>query len=152
MKHTPALIAALVFSAALVGCGIAFTPADEGNEFFQSLDVTGDQRAGLTLTAAVSYDQYYDVEVLMACELRQEKSLIKPIAEVAVMPLVNGSPDATPLPGNFAFDFVVDEPGKYRVECLTPRDEDNYIVDEFTIAAAPAETPTPVLGADENAQ
>lgn len=152
MKYTPALIVSLVAPALLAGCGVAFSPDDEGNEFFQSLEVSGDKRAGRLLTAAVSYEQYYPVEVRFACELRQEKTLIKPIAEVGVMPLDGGSPDATPFPGNFAFDFVVDEPGKYRVECLTPRDEDNYIIDEFTIASAPAETPTPVLGADEDAQ
>lgn len=152
MKFTPAVILALVAPAVLAACGVAFSPDDESNEFFQTLEVSGDRRAGQVLTAAVSYEQFYPVEVRMACELRDDTQLIKPIAEVIVMPLENGGPEATPFPGNFAFDFTVDEPGSYRVECLTPRDEDNYIIDEFSIGAAPAETPTPALGADENAQ
>ncbi len=152
MKYIPAVVLAFVAPAVLVGCGVAFSPDDEGNEFFQSLDVTGDKRVGQLLTAAVTYEQFYPLFIHMTCELRQEQQLVKSISEATVPPLRGGTPGTTPFPGNFAFDFTVEEPGNYRVECLTPRDEDNYIIDEFTIASAPAETPTPALGADENAQ
>lgn len=151
MRHTSALLGILA-TPLLAACGVAFTPADQDNEFFQSLEVSGDKRVGHPLTAAVTYEQYYPVDVAFACELRQETELVKPVAEFNVKALEGGSPEATPFPGNFAFDFVVDEPGTYRVECLTPRDEDNYIIDEFDVGPAPEATPTPALGADEDAQ
>jgi hypothetical protein len=60
----------------------------------------------------------------------------------SVMPLENGGPGATPVPGSIAFDFTVDVPGTYIVECLTEKDEDNFIHDEITVLAADR-TPTP---------
>ena len=58
------------------------------------------------------------------------------------MPLEDGGPEATPFPGAISFDFTVDEPGTYIVECLTEKDEDNFIHDEITVVAA-NRTPTP---------
>jgi hypothetical protein len=58
--------------------------------------------------------------------------------------LPGGSPKATPFPGNVSFDFTVDAPGEYKAECYTPNDEDNVIIDVFTIlgpAVTPAATP-----------
>ena len=47
------------------------------------------------------------------------------------------------MPGVFAFDFAVDEPGTFKVECYTPADEDNFVRDEIEISAALDATPTP---------
>ena len=136
------LLPLLLAAAALAGCGVAFGPAPQGNEFFKSLEVTGDLRVGAPLTAALEYAQRNPIEVTVQCELRQKKELVKVIGGERVAPLPEGDPEATPFPGNYAFDFTVDEPGRYRVECLTPLDEDNYIIEEFTIEPA-ATPPTP---------
>ena len=69
----------------------------------------------------------------MKCEIRKSKEFVKEIGGITVPALENGDPDATPIPGNIAFDFTLDEPGTYRADCYNPEDEDSYIRYEFTI-------------------
>ena len=140
------LVILVVASLLLAGCGIAFGEAKKGNEFFDSLDVTGDMRANEHLTAAVAMRQNYPVEVTVACELRQASEKVKDIGREVVPAFPNGSPELTPFPANFSFDFTVDEPGSYKVDCFTPLDDDNYIREEIVIGPAAEATPTPIGG------
>jgi hypothetical protein len=124
----------------LVACGVRFVDADPGTEFFTDIEISGEMRAGAPLTVYVQYEQFYPVDVNFHCELRRKKEVIKRLGEQIVPPLENGGPDQEPFPGAIAFDFTVDSPGAYIVECLTEKDEDNFIGDEITIA--PASDPT----------
>ena len=139
---------AVVFAASvlLAGCGIAFGEAKKGNEFFDSLNVTGDMRVNEQLTAAVAMRQNYPVEVAVACELRRADEKVKDIGREVVPAFPNGSPELTPFPANFSFDFTVDQPGSYKVDCFTALDDDNYIREEIEIGPAAAATPTPIGG------
>jgi hypothetical protein len=128
----------------LAGCGVSFSNPPEGTEFFKSLTVSGEMTAGAQLTAAVTFEQKNPVDTTVKCEVRRAKELVKEIgsAKAPLHPL--GGPEATPFPGNFAFDFSLDEPGAYKLECFTPADEDNFIIKNFTLAPrhdAAAETP-----------
>jgi hypothetical protein len=146
VKRAPAVV--LLLSSVLLAvsgsaCGVRFSDPEAGTEFFTSIDISGEMRAGKPLTVLVAYEQFYPVDVTFHCELRREKEIIKRIGEKVVVPLENGGPDKTPFPGVFAFDFTVDEPGTFIVECLTDRDEDNFIGDEIKIDPAADETVTP---------
>ena len=101
--------------------------------------MSGTTIAGSPLTLALTYEQNNPVAVAVKCELRQGKTIVKPIGEQTVPLLAGGGPKATPVAGNYSFDFVVDQPGSYRAECYTPADENNYIIREFTVR--PAATP-----------
>jgi hypothetical protein len=150
VKIPRALLFVLPLLALASGCGVDFSEADPGTEFFTSLEVTGDLHAGQPLTAFVQYEQYYPVEVQFQCELRKEKTLIKEIGKEVVAPLPGGDPDATPFPGSFSFDFTVDEPARdYFVECLTGLDDDNFIRDRFDIAPAAETTPAATIAPSE---
>ena len=153
MKLAP-IVLLLCSSALLAACGVKFSSAEPGTEFFKSIDISGTMRSGDQLTVAVEYDQYYPVEVPFQCELRRKKELITVIGKATAPALEGGGPDATPFPGLFAFDFWAPEPGMYIVECLTPADEDNFIGDEIIILpqddatpGAPATTPSTPTGA-----
>jgi hypothetical protein len=132
-------------SALFAGCGVAFGDGRDGNEFFREIEVSGDMRAGAPLTVAISFAQYYAMPVVVRCELRQGGELVTMLGEATATHLPFGNPDATPFPGNFAWDFSVAEPGTYKVQCYTPLDEDNYVEEEFTIRPAPPTTPTPIV-------
>lgn len=142
MKRTAALLLT-VSGLALAACGVKFTAAEQGTEFFTSIDITGEMRAGAPLTVLVAYEQFYPVDITLHCELRRKKEILRRLGDTVVMPLENGGPDKTPFPGVVAFDFTIDEPGNYIVECLTEKDEDNFIGDEIEIAPATDETPVP---------
>lgn len=117
-----------------VGCGIAFGDAPQGNDFFTSLRVTGEKRAGAPLTAAVAYETIYPLQVEVLCELRQGTRTISEIGRgfaPAITP--ERHPDDEAVPGNFSIDFAVVAPGAYKVECYTVLDEANFIIEEFTI-------------------
>ena len=142
----------LTFAALSGACGVAFSESNEGTEFFKRIQVSGPGRAGATMTVLLDYEQYYPADVVVRCELRTESALVAEIGPPFVAPLLPfGSPDATPIAGAFSRDFVVEDPGTYRVECLTPQDEDNFIAEEIEIGpaeATPAPAPTP-LGAEQ---
>lgn len=140
----PRLAALFAASLIVAGCGIRFSDAPQGNDFFDSLDVTGDKRAGQTLTAAVALSQFYPVEVAVECELLDDSATLKPIGREVVPPLPDGSPDETPFAWNYSFDFTVDETGEYYVDCFTPLDEDNFIREVINISEAPDASPTPI--------
>ena len=120
----------------LAGCGVRFRDPEPGTEFFTDLDIAGDFRVQAPLTLTVAYEQYYPAEVEVVCELRQHNETLRELGRQLVPPLPDGDPDATPVAGHSSFDFTVDQPGTYDVECLTPKDEDNYISDEITVAGA----------------
>ncbi len=126
-----------------MGCGVSFSSAPDGTEFFKSLTVSGRMTAGAPLTAALTYEQNNPVATEIKCEVRQGKNLVKGIgsATAAFHPL--GGPQATPFPGNFSFDFDIDKPGSYKLECFTPADEDNFILKNFKLAPGNNATSTP---------
>jgi hypothetical protein len=63
----------------------------------------------------------------------QSGELVKDIGGDIIPAYPDGNPDLTPFPGNFSFDFTMDAPGDYQLQCYTPRDEDNYIEEAFSI-------------------
>jgi hypothetical protein len=86
------------------------------------------------------------VPVVIKCEIRRGKDLVKELGDELAPELPLGGPKATPFPGNFSFDFVMEQPGTYKAECFTPADEDNYILNPLDRAgrdadAAPAAEP-----------
>jgi len=121
-------------AALLAGCGVRFTDPPAGTEFFESLRISGEMKAGSPLTALVSYTQTYPVEVQVTCELRQNKQTLLQIGQNVVPALPDGNPDATPLVGSFSYDFTPPAPGAYKVECLTLQEEDNFITKTITIS------------------
>lgn len=128
----------------LAGCGVNFRPGPEGNEFFKEVDVSGDMRARAPLTGYVRVAQIYPVEVVIRCEVRRGKDLVTEFGQDILPPHPSGGPEATPFAGDYAYDFMLEQPGRYKFECYTPRDEDNYITEAFTIG--PERTPTPAAG------
>ena len=138
-RALPLLLIATVF---LAGCGVKFGSAPEGTEFFKSLMVTGDLTAGAPLTAAVSYEQNNPVSVIVKCEIRQGKNLVTELGGETVPLRPAGNREATPFPGNYSFDFSLDQPGTYKAECFTPADEDNFILRTFTIRPGRPATPS----------
>jgi|CXWL01.1.fsa_nt_gi hypothetical protein len=130
-------LAAPLLTIVLAGCGVRFSDPESGTEFFESLVVSGGRVAGEPMTAVVSYTQNYPIEVELVCELRQNKTTLFEIGKAVVPALPNGNPDATPFIGNLSYDFVAPTAGTYKVECLTPKDVDNFIDEEIAVMAAP---------------
>jgi hypothetical protein len=118
----------------LAGCGVRYSDPEKGTEFYESMTVSGERRAGETLTVVATYTQTYPLEVESVCELRQDKQTLKEIGRTLVPLLPGGNPDATPTVGELRYEFTVDAPGVYKVECLTPKDEDNFIDEEITVS------------------
>jgi hypothetical protein len=132
VRHlAPPLLATIAMLCA--GCGVAFTQAKDERAFFDSLTITGQGIAGAPLTAALAYRTNYPLAVEVTCELRQGKRTLSVLGSETVPAVPGGAPKATPLPGNFSFDFTVDAPGSYKVQCYTPADEDNFIEKPFTV-------------------
>ena len=141
----PVLAFSLLLLGALLGaCGVKYGADSLGNEFFNSLTVTGDMRVGHPLTGFVRFRQAYPTDISVRCELRQGKDLLRKIGEDTVKAHPSGGPKATPFPGSASYDFTIDTPGHYKFECFTPADEDNYIIKEFDVGPAPAASPTPI--------
>jgi hypothetical protein len=115
------------------GCGVAFGGGEAGNDFFLSLDVTGEHVVDAPLTAAISYATIYSQPVDIVCELRQGKKTLREIGRKQAPGVPNLTPKDDGMPGNFSIDFSVDAAGSYKVECYTPADESNYIVEKFEI-------------------
>ncbi len=135
------MIAALALMCVLLsGCGIAFGDAPPNNDFFTSLEVTGERTAGAPLTAAIAYETFYPAPVDILCELRRGSETLRAIGRgqaPAIEP--ERTPDDDGVPGNFSADFTTDVPGSYKVECYTPADDANYIVEEFSVGQARGE-------------
>jgi hypothetical protein len=139
VKKLPLVLLLLSGAVLASACGVDYGDAKEGNEFFKSAKVSGDFRAGIPLTG---------VDVQIKCEIRQGKTLVQALDSHMVPALANGGSKATPVPGSFSYDFTVAAAGAYKFECFTAVDEDNYIIRDFTVRAAPAgahaaATPTP---------
>ena len=134
----PLLLA--VLCALFAGCGVKFSDASAGNEFFKAITVTGDLRAGGTVTATVSIAQHNPVNVAVTCELRRSSTALKTLATSTVAANLSGGPTATPVASTYSFDFTVDAPGTYNVKCVTPSDIDNFIVKEFHVGAGDSST------------
>ena len=135
MRVVPILLGCL-FVLALTGCGVAFSDPPQGNEFFKSLSISGDKRVGQQLTATVAVKQSYAIDVPIRCELRKTKTLVKALGEQTVTGYPGGNPKVTPVAASLSFEFSVDAPGDYGVECFTSSDEDNYILKGLTIKPA----------------
>jgi hypothetical protein len=125
------LVAAASFVA---GCGVRYSDPEPGTEFYESITISGDLTAGMAITVTVDITQTYPVEVESVCELRQNKVTLREIGRDVVPALVGGNPDATPPLSILTHDFTVDEPGTYVIECLTPKDEDNFIAKEIKVS------------------
>jgi len=129
----------LLLCVALAGgaCGVSFGESSEGNEFFTGLDVTGHKVVGEPLTAAVAYETFYPMPVDITCDLYRGRERLREIGRTQA-PAVPG--DRSPedederVPGNVSFDFAVEEAGKHEVECYTPLDDSNFIVESFGVA------------------
>jgi hypothetical protein len=117
----------------LAACGVRFSQASTSNEFFKEVVITGERRAGAPMTAAVRIEQRYPMEVLLRCELRRGSEQVMFFGQEAVPAYPNGRPDVTPFPANFSYDFTVDQPGRYKFECFSPIDDDDYIIKEFDV-------------------
>lgn len=137
MRRLPAISLLLALAVLTAACGVAFGDAPEGNEFFKSATVSGDMRAGVTLSGTVRYASNYPVAVEISCEIRRGKELVQALAVETIAALPEGGPKATPVPGAFTYTFAVAEPGTYKFECYTTKDEDNYIIRDFTVGKAP---------------
>ena len=124
----------MVLGLVFAGCGVRYSDPEKGTEFYQSIAITGELRTGQPLTVVVAYTQTYPVEVESVCELRQNKQTVKEIGRTLVPLLPDGQPEATPTTGELRYEFTVDAPGAYKVECLTPKDEDNFIDEEITVS------------------
>jgi hypothetical protein len=134
VKRTSGGAALALMCALLAGCGIAFGDAPEGNDFFVSIAVSGDRVAGIPLTAAVGYETIYPTQIEIVCELRRGSETLRQVGSFqtpAAAP--NLTPEDDALAGNFSIDFTIDTPGDYKVECYTPAEEANFIIEEFTV-------------------
>ncbi len=118
----------------IAGCGVRYSDPEPGTEFFASITVSGELRVGETLTVIVGYTQTYALEVESVCELRQNKTTVKEIGRAVIPLLPEGNPEATPTVGELRYEFTVDTPGAYKVECLTPKDVDNFIDKKITVS------------------
>jgi hypothetical protein len=118
----------------LAGCGIRVSDPEPGTEFWSDIDIVGTRETGSTMQVIAGYEQWYPVDVETVCELRQNKQTLREIGSTTVPALSGGNPEATPVVGHMTYDFTIDEPGTYIVECLTPKDEDNFIGDEITVS------------------
>jgi hypothetical protein len=134
-RNAAALLILALASLLFTSCGIAFSDGPKGNDFFTSLRVSGEKRAGAPLTAAVGYETIYPAQIEIVCELRQGSRTIREIGRgfaPAITP--ERDPDEDAVPGNFSIDFTVEVAGTYKIECYTVLDDANYIIEEFTVA------------------
>ena len=133
MRNFPFVLMLALSCAVFAGCGVRFRDPEPGNEFFKSAIVSGDRTAGAPLQGTIKIAQTYNIEVPITCELRQGKELVKPIGGDIVPPLEGGTPKSTPTAVEFTYQFTADAPGAYKFECFTTKDEDNFIIREFSV-------------------
>jgi hypothetical protein len=134
VKHISAAAALALLCALFSGCGIAFSDGTEANDFFVKLDVSGNHTVGAPLTAAVAYETIYPEPIEIVCELRQGSETIRAIGRATVPGVQGRTPDGDGVPGNFSFDFSVEEAGSFKIECYTPREVSNYLIEEFSVS------------------
>lgn len=132
----------LLLAAIASACGVNFT-AEQGNDFFRKLDVTGEMVTGAPLTASVYLQQRYPISLVIRCEVLKDNERVTIFPQDIVPEHPAGGPTATPFTANYSYTFSVNEPGRYIIECFTTRDEDNFIGEAFNVRAAPTPTPPP---------
>ncbi len=136
MRRFPGIGSLLLLCALAVlmaGCGIDLGGGDEHSEPLAGLRISGTPAVGEELRVELEYSQTYPVPVEVECRLKQGKTVLQTIGSDTVPANPEGNPEATPMPGSFTFPFRVEQPGEYKVECLTPADEDNKISKTISI-------------------
>jgi hypothetical protein len=118
------------------GCGIHFGSADEHTEPMTHLRITGTRRAGEELQVELAYSQTLPVSVEVECRLKQGKEVVQRIGAATVPANPEGNPEATPQVGTLSFPFRVEQPGEYKVVCLTVADEENKLSQVISIGPA----------------
>jgi hypothetical protein len=89
---------------------------------------------GVPLTAAVAYETFYPTQIEIVCELRQGSETLRQVGSFQTpAAAANLTPEDAAVVGNFSIDFTIDTPGAYKIECYTPAEEANFIIDEFTV-------------------
>lgn len=161
-----ALLALLLGFAVLTGCGIRLSSGSDTTELFKGLTLQGDFRVGGRVSLTVQYAQQYPVTVDVVCDLRHANFRGTPTPQPTpgtpppvrlddpqptpaskVFDIVgwtlpvnpDGGPvgEATPVLGSFEHTFIApQEPGRYVVKCYTPRDTNNTISQNITVAPA----------------
>jgi hypothetical protein len=123
------VLSALLLSA----CGIEFGDGDGNQEPLAGLRVTGTPVAGEELRIELDYAQIYPVPVEVECLLKQGSQVVQTIGSKTVDANPDGEPEATPVRGTLLFTFRVEQPGEYKLECLTPADTENKLKKTLTI-------------------
>jgi hypothetical protein len=137
-------VSMVLTSALAAACGVQFASPVVDDDFFTGIRVSGVEQTGAPMTVVFLYQTNYPNVVEVVCELLDsDQEVVKEIGRTTVPAFPNGNPDVTPMAGVSAFDFTVDAPGTFRVECYTPADEDNFVRDEIDVTQAPESTPTP---------
>jgi hypothetical protein len=88
------LLASMLLLTLLTACGITLGSGEEETEIFKRLTITGDRRLGENLNMRVEYEQPYNVEIDVTCELLEAhpRSTARPVTT----PTPQGDPPATP--------------------------------------------------------
>lgn len=133
----------LVLVIALSACGVDFGNGEEGNDFFRKAEVTGSMFVTEPQTATIYVQQRYPREVAIHCTTYRGDTKISDFPDAVVPPHPAGGPTVTPFTANYSWDLRYDEPGRYTFECYTRLDEDNFIVEPFTLKPLPTPTPIP---------
>jgi len=130
------LLSTGLLSPLWAGCGIHFGSADEHTEPLAHLRVTGTRRAGEELQVELAYSQTLPAPVEVECRLKQGSEVLQRIGAATIPANPGGSPEATPVAGSLSFPFRVEQPGEYKVVCLTVADESNYLSQTISIGPA----------------
>jgi len=70
------------------------------------------------------------------CRLKQGSEVLQRIGAGTVPANPGGNPEATPQVGTLVFPLRVEQPGEYKVVCLTVADESNYLSQTISIGPA----------------
>ncbi len=135
------LILLLLLSTGLLtplwaGCGIEFGSGDQHREPLAHLQITGTRRAGEELQVELAYSQNLPAAVEVECRLKQDGEVVQKIGAATIPANPGGNPKATPETGSLSFPFRVEQPGEYKVVCLTVADENNKLSQTISISPA----------------
>jgi hypothetical protein len=139
LRRVPTILLLLVLGPATLlstGCGIGFGSSDELTDPLAGLRITGTRTAGEELRVELAYSQTYPVPVEVECRLKQGSTVVQVIGKATIPANPEGSPEATPVTGDFSFPFRVEQAGEYKVVCLTVADEANKLDEVISIRPA----------------
>jgi len=139
LRRVPCILLLLVLGPVALlstGCGIDFSSNGENTEPLARLQVTGTRTAGEELRVELAYSQTYPVPVEVECRLKQGSAVVQVIKKATIPANPEGSPEATPVAGDFSFPFRVEQAGEYKVVCLTVADETNKLDEAISIRPA----------------